>query len=331
MADDDGSYMPLEDHTVEPTPEPTPPVAETPPAEPPPTEPPVETPPDDDDDDLEAKVVEDRLTRDRMVPLSEVTRLREKARARKAEAETLSGRVKELEEKAAQADQAAEVARQWQAYAQSLATRQPDPAQAGVKPDPRQAEREQARQRQAEEVAKTLDLYTSDGKPDVERGLRFLSISEAMAREQSESVARPLRQEMSMERSRANRAALASRLQRQGAAVDTAIFDQLWNHLTPELTANQEVAAVAAAAALGWPLLFGGQAPPAVQQAAAAAPVAARPSPVVPTEPVRQTVTPPPRLTGLAARAARDTGMTDAEVEKRFGRPGVVVLADDLD
>lgn len=329
--DDDAGFIPLEDLTAdpEPTPEPEPEVPPVAAAEPAPEVSEVEP----DEDDPESKAVEDRLTGERMVPLHEVSKLREKARVRKEEAETLSAKVKALEVDAARVKDLEDVNRKWQEY--YARTLQQPPAQRVPGPDPavqqQRDQQDQARRQRGEKIAKRFDLYKPDGTLDVERGLEHLTEQEELAREQAAQMVQPLRQETARSKSQANRAALSAHLQKRGTPVDTTIFNQLWNHLTPELTSQQEVAAVAAAAALGWPLLFGTEAPAQVQQAVAAA-QPAKPSPVVVTEPVSQRGPGPPRLTGLAARTARSLGLTDKQVEERYGNTGgAFVLADDTE
>src|SRR3990167_10281774 len=139
---DDGPYTALEDQTVDPPADPAP-VPPTPDPAPVVTAPPsVPKAPAEREvgaDDLEALAVPDRLTHERMVPLHEVVKLREKARTLKAERETVSARVAELEAKAAETDGAREVARQWKAYADSLVAQRPRSPQ----PDPQGAERQQ--------------------------------------------------------------------------------------------------------------------------------------------------------------------------------------------
>ena len=335
--DEDGLYTVLEDQTVEvpasePTPEPSPelePVQQVPIAAAPPEPEPSKQEPDEDD--LEAEAVLDRLTNKHMVPLKYAQIQREKARTLKAERETISAKVAELEVKAARTAELETAIQQWQTYAQQMAQRQPGQPQ----PDPQVAEQQkQARLGRAERIAKRFDLYRPDGTLDVDRGLEHLTEQEELAREQAAEMVQPLRRETAQSKSHANRAALAAHLQKQGTPVDATLFNQLWSHLTPELTANQEVAAVAAAAALGWPLLFGTQAPAAVQQAVAAAvQPPARPSPVVVTEPVSQRVVGAPRLIGSAAKAAKELGLTAEQVEKRYGNAGApwTVLADDTE
>ena len=338
MADDDNTgFIPLEDPTADPAPDPEPAPAPAPAPEPPPIAAQVETSPEtlEDEDDLESQVVPDRLTGERMVPLHEVSKLREKARTRREEAETLSAKVKVLEGEAARVKELEDLNKQWQAYYASTLQQTPGPRTAG--PDPavqqQREQHEQARRQRAEKIAKRFDLFKPDGTLDVDRGLEHLGEQEELAREQAAQMVAPLRIETAKSKSHANRAALTAHLQKRGTPVDTALFNQLWTHLTPELTSQQEVAAVAAAAALGWPLLFGTQAPAQVQQAvAAAAPAPVERSPVVVTEPVSQRNPGPPRLQGIAARTARSLGLTDKQVEERYGNTaGMFVLADDTE
>jgi len=335
---DEGPYVALEDQTVDaPTPEPEPEPPTPVPAEQPIAAAPEATPePETDEDDLDLKAVPDRLTNERMVPLHEVAKLREKARTLRAERESISAKVADLETKAARAAELEAAVQQWQTYAQQMAAQPRQPAAPAVDPqvEQRQKQADAARRTRAERIAKRFDLYKPDGTLDVDRGLEHLSEQEELAREQAEQMVRPLRTETAQSKSHANRAALAAHLQKQGTPVDTTLFNQLWNHLTPELTANQEVAAVAAAAALGWPLLFGKQAPAQVQQAlAAVTPEPAKPPPVVVTEPVTQGRQPGVRLTGIAARAAKELGLTHEQAEKQYGQRDQpwTVLADDTE
>src|SRR3990167_7300430 len=234
------------------------------PAQPPPAEspPPVAVAPatapappaeDEEDDEIHA----DPLTRQQYVPLGTLAKAREKAKAHKQQAETLSEQVKNLE---AQAKQAADAVRQWQDYANTLRQSAP-PAQPAVQQvDPRvDAERDKAQKTRAAQLAKRYDWYTSGGDLDVDRGLEELADREREIRERAEEIAsarvQPLTAHVARQTIQQRQGVLNQRLQELGIPINREYLNQLAQMLPDQLLMDGNTHLLVNAAAIGQPLL----------------------------------------------------------------------------
>jgi hypothetical protein len=116
----------------------------------------------------------------------------------------------------------------------------------------------------AEELARTLDLYTADGKPDVVRGQKLLQKIDKAAETRSQAAIKPLQESTTRERSGfMYQRALVTKAP-DGRAVDRTVLDAIWSRTDPTITSTEEGAAGIVAMALGLQLMQGGQAPPVV-------------------------------------------------------------------
>lgn len=171
----------------------------------------------------------------------------------------------------------------------------------------------------AETLAKTLDLYTADGKPDVARAQVIRDMVKAEANEQATAQIRPLEESTTRERSQfMYQRALVTKAP-DGRAVNQAVLDALWSRTDPKITSTEEGAAGIVAMALGLSLMQG------TTQPAPTAPAA----PPLHTEPAGSRNTARAPLSALDERIATIRGIdqkTYAERVKGFqsGRPNVL-------
>lgn len=202
------------------TPPETPP-AETKPETPP--APPVEPTVDSLDADLETHAI-DIPDGDRLVPLSVVTALREKARSLKEGAEraaTLETEVQALKSEAARINPVLEAAKALVAQAQAQAQQ---PTQ-GPQQDPPEAVAEQ------EAVARDLDLWKQDGTPDLERAKRVIARERANATAAAQQATAPLIVQNLVSQARANLARAKVTKDADGNGPDPAVLDELFGRL----------------------------------------------------------------------------------------------------
>lgn len=215
---DDG-LMDLESET--PAPDPAPVAAEPAPEA---TEPPA--------DEAPAESVE--VNGEKLVPLSALLRERNEAKA--------------LREKAAKADQL----EQWQRenepalrFLQNnrdlLIQRQqpaPEPPKPTVDPD-------------AHEAALLMDFYKPDGTPDIEKGARWLALQDRRSGRLADERVQPLVQRTQQEQANLNYHMARSIKDANGETPSEESLRAVWQSMPAELVANQQVAGMLAALALG--------------------------------------------------------------------------------
>lgn len=164
-----------------------------------------------------------------------------------AELSRQRGTVRDLKAKAGEVDQLRQAFNEAKPYVEFLRNnptlmqqRQPEPVQP-QQDDPR-----------ALEIAKGLDFYTAEGKPDVARGAAHLRLLREEARAIAAETVQPMVQDTTRQRSAANYQSL---LQMKNAAGQPLVTEQalraVWGTQPADLTAQPEVAAWLAMAALG--------------------------------------------------------------------------------
>lgn len=240
---------------------------------------------------------------------------------------------KVLKEKASRADQAWAYAQQVKPYVdflqanpdlmqrrQAPETTRPQPAA----PTPEQA---QASDAAAEQFARTLDLYTVQGKPDVERAKQVLSAIESRAETKAREAITPFAQ-MSVQQRAAQNLKDAKEAQLGGVRANPEILEQIWASTDPRMLATEQGAASAVLLALGLGQLQQqqGQMPPQDQRPPAGmTPAPAAPTPPVVSEPSGSRSVGRMPLTDLDQRVMRVRGIDAkryAEIAKAF-KPGV--------
>jgi hypothetical protein len=164
---------------------------------------------------------------------------------------------------------------------------------------------------EAEDYARTLELYDAQGQPDVKRAQRAAKMQQRMANEATQRATQPLIQRNAQTEAASVRLAALTR----NPDVDAKTFDEIWQHLPPELVVQNPQ----------------GISELAIRVARGSSPRQAAPPPVVHTEtPGGRSVT-SSSLNDLDRRMARETGKTQAEFAKtkaRYNPNGPNVLED---
>lgn len=223
-----------EDAVVEqpPTPDATP---ETPPETPPPV---------DEEAALDQQLEEQAVqipTGEKLVPLSAVTTVREKLKTAKAEA----ARAKEVEAELARAKAEAEENRPWIEAAKTIAaTQQLRQPQDRPTVDPQH-------QARLSDLARTLDLYTADGKLDLEKAQKIHDYNTAIARDAAQRVVAPVHQSTLQQQAALMYERALKTVGTDGSQPDPAILRDVWARLDPGFTATEQGAREAWVAALG--------------------------------------------------------------------------------
>src|SRR3990167_7812082 len=95
---------------------------------------------------------------------------------------------------------------------------------------------------EAIEYAKDFDLYTPDGKPDVDRAQRIAAKHDAQADRRAQAVLAPLQEQNAQQAAAAMRLKVGTIKDPSGQTVDPGILDEVWNVVPPEMSARPEVA-----------------------------------------------------------------------------------------
>ena len=228
--------------TPDPTPQPeTPPPVESTP------QPQVAAPEPPDDDSVEIKGV-------KYAPVTAVIAEREKAKTYK--------------EKADAYDQVASQWNQVQPYIQFLKENPTFMTRTQEQTQPTPTTTTQPADPEAEELARTLDLYTHDGKPDTARALKLMKVVDKVAEQKADAKVKPLAESTTRERSQYNyQRALATKAP-DGRVPDRNVLDALWSRTDPSITSTEEGATAVVMLALGMGTFQGQQAPPQATQSA---------------------------------------------------------------
>jgi hypothetical protein len=104
----------------------------------------------------------------------------------------------------------------------------------------------------AEEYARLLDLYTNEGKPDIERGKKGLALMKRLAEQEAQRSVAPLHQQTAQQQAAGNLARIkATVAQRPDLGIDPNMVDVLAARLEPGALANPETAKWLLAVAAG--------------------------------------------------------------------------------
>lgn len=276
----------------------------------PPVEPTVQP---DEEADLDAQLEAQAVVipgDEKLVPLSAVTNLREKLKATKGEAAKATGLQVEVDRLKAEQEEA----RPWIEAAKTIAaTRQLQQD----RPQDRPAEPDPALQAELAEVARDLDLYTADGKPDLDKAKRIHERTQRVATQAATAAVAPSEHQALQQRASAmyQRAILTAAA--DGSKPDPEILRDVFARVGPQLAATEEGARELWVAAMG-------------RSVAAGRLVAAK----APTKPA--TEIPPPLLTERAGgkdephkaplsemerRALKQMGMTEKDYLEADTRP----------
>lgn len=171
------------------------------------------------------------------------------------------------------------------------------------------------------EAARLMDFYQADGSPDVERGAKWLALQDRRAAGRVAEAVAPMRQQTAQDQSAVNFQRALQVKDADGRTPSQESLRAVWSAMPPEYTADQRVAGILAATAMGLDRM-------------ATKTGAAVPLPSVPL--VTESIGGAPRtraaLTPLGEKLAKDRGKTQAQWSAlgdnyRAGRP--TVLEDD--
>lgn len=171
---------------------------------------------------------------------------------------------------------------------------------------------------QAEELARTLDLYTADGQPDVKRAQKIRTMVKTEAQSEAEAQLRPLQDSSIRERAQHNyHRALVTKAP-DGRTPDRQVLDALWSRTDPKVTSTEEGATAVVMLAMGMGAFTGQVAPP--QPAASPALVTETPGSRQPGRPSLTALD--EKIAGIRGRSADDWG----KLTRTFsaGRPNVL-------
>lgn len=237
----------------------------------------------------------------RLVPLAAL-------KAERAQRQTMQARAAQADELEAYVREAKPWVEFLRANPEILKPRQAPPAPATFGAGPVDPE--------VEMVAKTLDLYTPDGKPDLQRAKAVVQLMDRKAARASQQAVAPYHQQTAQNASANNyRAALAFK-DPSGRSPSPEALTAIWRAMPAEQSADPQVAMVLTMTALGMDQASG--------KGRAVAPQAPGAAPIVTEgqggQPRRAS------LSALETAVARDRGITDAkwqENTKGFvaGRP----------
>ena len=210
---------------------PPPPVAEAPPPAAPPADP-----------DPEGTVDQDGV---KLVPLKALHDAREERRVLKAKLDEVSGAVQQL-----------------RPYVDFL-QKNPHLLEAGgARPTPAAQAPDPAEDEPAAELARTLDLYTADGRPDVKRAQKIQGLVRQEAKAQADERVRPMEQSTTRERSQFMYQRALTTQDPDGLKPEKELLDALWSKADPGITATEEGALGVWSMALGMTRMRGGKSAP---------------------------------------------------------------------
>lgn len=194
----------------------------------------------------------------KLVPLTALQQTRQELKAAKA----LTAELDTLRQKAQQGEQIEQQINQLRPLLDKLKHR-PDlvraamdgqtlptaaPAQPAIDPDEALLPTQDA-----EDLARTLELYTPEGTPDLKRARKIAAVMRRSADEEASRKLAPLAQAMSAGQSGTLKAQYAQVKDKSGKTVNPAVLEQLWNIVPAELVARDpNVASVLYYAAKGY-------------------------------------------------------------------------------
>jgi hypothetical protein len=207
-----------------------PPAEQAPPIDAPPPEQ-AAAPPADPDAALDAELEQAAIVipgDEKLVPLSAVTTVRDQLKAARQElgaARTSAERATQLEQQIAQLQaQVQQTTAKAQAYdAAVLAQRPPETTQ-----QPPEDTKE------LEELARVIDLYTADGKPDIDRARKVQALQQRTAEQVVQQHVAPIRQQSLKQQAATNLLRAKETVAPNGTKADPAALDAIWARLAQQ-------------------------------------------------------------------------------------------------
>ena len=118
---------------------------------------------------------------------------------------------------------------------------QPSPVQ-GYQPPVDPGEAILAKQ-DAEDLARTLELYTPEGQPDLARARKLAAMMRGVGRQEAQGAVAPLSQNMAQGQAGTLKTQYAQVKDKAGRTVNSQILDQIWGIVPPELIAKDPAVA----------------------------------------------------------------------------------------
>ena len=186
---------------------------------------------------------------EKLVPLNAVVDLRGKLRAEKEAREAEKAELEQLRGKVKTAEAIAQEWQQLQPHIQKIKSAPPpQEAPKPTAPDANMVVGEHpitGRPITLADYTKSLDLYTNNGTPDLERGLEQLGVQRYQAKQQTEAAIQPFHQQTAQQQSAINFEKAASfKHQQSGIQVDRAILQKFWSEVPAEMSSQPGVAEV---------------------------------------------------------------------------------------
>lgn len=173
----------------------------------------------------------------------------------RGELKELKAQLKQATEGSAKAQQLADQIQQMQGHLQQLSAKaQAYDAAVAAQQSQRQPEPVED-DSEAIELAQDLDLYTPEGKPNVEKARKILARMDKRAESHARKAVSPLAQHTVSQQSQIMLARAKATTAPNGQKPDPAILDAIWQRLDPALTATPDGAKQAFAAAMGYTAL----------------------------------------------------------------------------
>lgn len=153
---------------------------------------------------------------------------------------------------------------------------------------------------EAVEYAKDFDLFTPEGKPDVDRAQRIAKRHETMNARSTANAIAPFAQNEAQRQSQTLYRQVASYKDAQGNTVDATILKNIWNLIPAEQSSKPEVAGVLYRMALAEQMIQGKGPKPGLP-------------PVVQTEGVGQRTTQNTTITGIDTQMMKAAGIAEKD------------------
>lgn len=188
----------------------------------------------------------------KFVPLGAVKAERERRQAAEKAAKDKDAEVASLKEKAAKYDEAADKIRAGLPIIDKIRNR-PDILKLLEQPPAPVAEPAgPLTEQQAVKLAKALDLYTQDGKPDVARAQEVGAITQGVAQHETRQAVNPLLQTEATRQAQALYQHAVNKPVSESFKLDPRFLQETWNTVPPELIAsNPGVAEIMRYVAIG--------------------------------------------------------------------------------
>ena len=241
----------------------------------------------------------------KFVPLEAVKAERGRRKESEAKLREKDALIEALKPKADQFDQAAQYLEQARPIIETLKQR-PDLVALAKNPPPKQEPIGPLTNDEAVEMAKDLDLYQSDGTPDIARAQKIAKRQEALAQRQTQQALAPIHQREAQSGSEFNRRAILNLKDKDGnAIIDPEALNTVWRVVDPAESAKPEVATTLYRLALGL-MAEKGMTNGGSRRTTAT-------EPVVPTESIGGGRPGPETLNATAQNFQRASGMTAKE------------------